>query len=675
MNKKLIISLSTIAAIAMIAIGATTAYFSNTETSPGNTFIAGAIDLKVDSACTCNGETVTSCTWALSDLDGKLFFNFTDVKPGDDGEDTISLHVDNNPAWVCAEISNVTTAENGCNPPEAVVDGTCEAEAIGELQDNLYFSLWMDNGAGKNACNNIKDEDETYIIQNTKVTDVKWPIADSQHGGNPITDTCIGVSWNVPSGVNNIIQGDSVTGDITFSAYQSKNNNNFVCNPQKTGTLTVYKNVINDDEVQGDEDLEAADFTINVSGTNPNPSSFPGNENGTVVTLEPGSYSVSEDPVVGYNTTFSTDCSGSIAAGETKSCTVTNDDQGCFEQADVMLVLDRSQSIDTGERAQLKAAAHAFVTAMNPDGGVHMGQTSFSDTGSLDQHLTASATAINAAIDALAGGTYTNLYQGINKARLELDDSNTTYERPSVPDYMVIITDGRPNRPSPESTARAQALSEATTAKTAGVTIYVVGVGSDVDSVYLKQIASGADHYYGIADYDDLQAILTAIANCETPELPPQPNTLFSDDFNDGDYIGWTTGYFETPDSNWDTDITVRTTGAYEGQSLRMEDEAGIYQTIPTTDYKDIKVSYCRRTESIGGTDIFRIGWKVGSGSLDWSDYTQFEGIQNNVSWNCVNFDLPASANDTSITIASYLDNGEGDYGWLDNVVVTGIPL
>jgi len=45
--RKIIISLSIIAAVAAIAIGATTAYFSDTETSTGNTFSAGTIDIRV----------------------------------------------------------------------------------------------------------------------------------------------------------------------------------------------------------------------------------------------------------------------------------------------------------------------------------------------------------------------------------------------------------------------------------------------------------------------------------------------------------------------------------------------------------------------------------------------------------------------------------------------------
>ncbi len=258
MNKKLIISLSTIAAIAMIVIGATTAYFSNTETSTGNTFIAGAIDLKIDNECHLNGRVCEcgenrtppcywdgipgignecDCTWGLSDLDGEAIFNFADVKPGDDGEDTISLHVDTNPAWVCAEVSNVTQYENGCNPPELKAEQdeynpdpeTCgdAGEGQGELWNNLTFSIWMDDN-----CDNIPDPEELpYLVENANASDIKWPIADSQTGGSPIRDACIGVAWSVPDEVGNIIQSDSVRGDITFSAYQSRNNMSFLCNP------------------------------------------------------------------------------------------------------------------------------------------------------------------------------------------------------------------------------------------------------------------------------------------------------------------------------------------------------------------------------------------------------------------------------------------------------------
>jgi len=95
-----------------------------------------------------------------------------------------------------------------------------------------------------------------------------------------------------------------------------------VTSPQ-TGTLQVIKHVVND----SGGSASAANFTLSVSGTSPSSASFPGAESpGTTVTLGPGSYSVTETGPSGYTASFSADCSGTIAAGQTKTCTITNDD-------------------------------------------------------------------------------------------------------------------------------------------------------------------------------------------------------------------------------------------------------------------------------------------------------------------------------------------------------------
>ena len=71
----------------------------------------------------------------------------------------------------------------------------------------------------------------------------------------------------------------------------------------------------------------AADFTMSVTGNSPAPASFAGHESpGTVVSLGAGSYSVAETGPSGYSSSFSTDCTGSIAVGQAKTCTVTNSD-------------------------------------------------------------------------------------------------------------------------------------------------------------------------------------------------------------------------------------------------------------------------------------------------------------------------------------------------------------
>ncbi|WKZ29124.1 MAG: hypothetical protein QY323_00175 [Patescibacteria group bacterium] len=88
------------------------------------------------------------------------------------------------------------------------------------------------------------------------------------------------------------------------------------------GTLIVIKDVVNDDAGTS----VASDFTMNVTGTNVSTSSFPGSDTGTSITMDAGSYSVVETAASGYTASYSTDCTGTIASGETKTCVVTNND-------------------------------------------------------------------------------------------------------------------------------------------------------------------------------------------------------------------------------------------------------------------------------------------------------------------------------------------------------------
>src|SRR3990167_4728590 len=175
--KKIIISMSIIGAVAAVAVGATTAFFSDTETSTGNTFTAGSIDLKVDSNCHyynivdfdgdepiyrdlgcgqvgTNGVGVGQ--WDETDLrDGvHKFFSFADIKPGDKGEDTISLHVYNNDAWgkILMDMDLDNSLDNTCTEPEgdeedADTENGCDDD--GELLVAMLgqFSMWLDQGS------------------------------------------------------------------------------------------------------------------------------------------------------------------------------------------------------------------------------------------------------------------------------------------------------------------------------------------------------------------------------------------------------------------------------------------------------------------------------------------------------------------------------------------------
>lgn len=82
--KRILISLSIIGVVGAIAIGATVALFSDTETSAGNIFTAGSIDLKVDHThATYNGEACNSgCTETGSELIANGGFETPDVPNG-----------------------------------------------------------------------------------------------------------------------------------------------------------------------------------------------------------------------------------------------------------------------------------------------------------------------------------------------------------------------------------------------------------------------------------------------------------------------------------------------------------------------------------------------------------------------------------------------------------------
>jgi hypothetical protein len=86
--------------------------------------------------------------------------------------------------------------------------------------------------------------------------------------------------------------------------------------------LIVKKHVINDNTGT----LNASDFTMYIYGNNPSPNYFQGSEAGIDVTIYPGWFDVYEYGNYQYIESASGDCHTYINPGETKTCTITNDD-------------------------------------------------------------------------------------------------------------------------------------------------------------------------------------------------------------------------------------------------------------------------------------------------------------------------------------------------------------
>ncbi|OHA27369.1 MAG: hypothetical protein A3C06_04275 [Candidatus Taylorbacteria bacterium RIFCSPHIGHO2_02_FULL_46_13] len=134
-----------------VVAGMTGAFFSDTETSTGNTFAAGDIDLQIDNTSYYNGVATSTTTWLTPvDLTVEKFFDFYDLKPGDYGEDTISIHTGSNDAWLCAEVALTSDDDITCTDPENSDDPSCTESdsdiADGDLADAVNFLWWADDG-------------------------------------------------------------------------------------------------------------------------------------------------------------------------------------------------------------------------------------------------------------------------------------------------------------------------------------------------------------------------------------------------------------------------------------------------------------------------------------------------------------------------------------------------
>lgn len=135
-----------------------------------------------------------------------------------------------------------------------------------------------------------------------------------------------GYAFNVteiglPSGYQQIGAAGDCSGVIVAGVTKTCTITNDDVAPQ----LTVIKHVANNNGGTA----VASQWTMNVAATNPSATSFPGVEApGTTITLNAGTFDVTESGgPSGYAQSSAIGCSGTIALGESKTCTITNDDQ------------------------------------------------------------------------------------------------------------------------------------------------------------------------------------------------------------------------------------------------------------------------------------------------------------------------------------------------------------
>ncbi len=196
----------TIAALLIIGIvgGGTYAYFSDTESSTGNTLSAATLDLKI------NGGDAAITT-----------FNVSDVAPGDSDSANSTLR---NAGSLTGELDVATSAIT--NTPYAgggeFQDGTGDLGANAEIA--MYIDIDMSGGPTAGDVG-LKSDGTTYdpsVALDYDVID-NYDTETWDAVANMATAVSYGfrVEWRVDTGVGNAIQGDSVSFDIDFVLEQT----------------------------------------------------------------------------------------------------------------------------------------------------------------------------------------------------------------------------------------------------------------------------------------------------------------------------------------------------------------------------------------------------------------------------------------------------------------------
>ncbi len=187
---------------------------------------------------------------------------------------------------------------------------------------------------------------------------------------------------------------------------------------------------------------------------------------------------------------------------------------------DVALVLDASLSMlePAGDgRTKLDAAragALAFLDAVHLDAGDQAAVVAFNRDPSVLQGLTSDRLALSNALAAIAPAHGTRIDLGIAAAGGELLGE---HRRPTNQAVMIVLTDGRADPVGPEAAVEAARL-----AKAAGVVVFTVGLGEDLDAEALEAMASRPAYYFASPDAAALAGIYREIA-----VMIPCPGELF----------------------------------------------------------------------------------------------------------------------------------------------------
>lgn len=208
--KKILLSLMTIALVGGVAFGATKAFFSDTETSTGNTFSAGTIDIAV------NGENY----WQETNK-----FTIADMKPGQTEYTNFTINnVGTNPVNIFKKVDITKTEGGKISEPECGAqggtwnNGQCEG---GEEQSNIDSVLKYDLSI--KVFNSQNTEIFSQVLYNKDITLSEIKGKNMFLGMIPVGGRMeVTESYQMDEATDNWAQGDQMTFGITLTGEQLK---------------------------------------------------------------------------------------------------------------------------------------------------------------------------------------------------------------------------------------------------------------------------------------------------------------------------------------------------------------------------------------------------------------------------------------------------------------------
>ncbi len=196
LNTRVLLSAGIVLALSAALISATGAFFSDSETSTGNTFAAGSINLTLED---WDGSTAVAHT----------AWNVTGIMPGDNDSKMVVVNSDVD-AWAKIELATPVTTDGG-------IPGLS-----GELHQELLFAI---EGSDDGITWTPFVSGLTIPVGGLAVYSATYNAYMT--GGQPYY---IRVTYDLPGVVDNAAQGDSVVLDVTVTAMQYENNTDPLAN-------------------------------------------------------------------------------------------------------------------------------------------------------------------------------------------------------------------------------------------------------------------------------------------------------------------------------------------------------------------------------------------------------------------------------------------------------------